>query len=428
MKYEVKDWQEFKWIWEHDGAIPDEYNDEVVLKGKYTGERLEMHDALSVPNAPLLFPKTVNNIVKEAAEPMLIGARLLQRINYKYGQTITFPAVGAIDAEDIPEGGEYPERSLDMGGATVVAQIGKSGLAVKLTEEMIRYSQFDVMAMHLRAAGRALARHKEKKIFNYIRRMGTVAFDNRRPTQSMFGVTHGRSLNGQPNGSLTVDDIFDAWGAVVMQGFTPNTMLLHPLTWTMFVKDPVLRAFAMQNGGGVFLASWTGNPAGQAPWANSSMGKLGISPGQKIIPGTTGTGANAPHGLTPTPTLQYPQNITSAPQLPSYMNIPLLIIVTPFVWFDARRKLTDIYLFDRNELGALIVDEEINSGEWTDPARDLVKVKMRERYAIAILNEGQAIATIRNVAVRPNEIVLPARTTMSVSGAVTAIDPATAIV
>jgi hypothetical protein len=410
-QYKLQDWQEFKWIWENNGQLPD------------SEEKLELTDALSTTNAPLLFPKVINRIVKEAAEPLLVGTNLLQHIRYSYGQTITFPAVGALYAADIAEGQEYPERSLDMGGGTVTANIGKSGVAVKLTEEMIRYNQFDVMGMHLRAAGRALARHKEVKIFNMIRAMGVTVFDNLNPATSMFGVTHGRNLQGQPNGSLVVDDVFDCWGQIITQGYTPNTMLMHPLTWVMWVKDPVLRAFALQNGGGTFFATWNGSPQGRAPWGD----KQGVSGGQNITPGRTPSGQTAPHSSAASTLLSYPQTINSAPQMPSYGNIPLVIIVSPFVYFDSRRRLTDIYMFDRNELGALVIDEEINSGEWNDPARDLIKIKMRERYGTVVFSEGQAIGVMRNVFVRPNEIVLPAQANIEVSSALTTIDPGTPI-
>ncbi len=408
MKYQIQDWREFKWIWENNGQVPNSDSE---------NEKLTVRDAVSTTNAPLLFPKVVNQIVREAGEPVLVGTNLLTRIQYKYGQNITFPAMGAMTAADIAEGQEYPEQSLSMGGGMLTANIGKVGLAVKFSEEMLARSQFDVMGMHLRAAGRALARHKEEKIFNYIRASGVTVFDNLIPTQSLFGVTHGRNLRGQPNGSVVVDDIFDCWGQIVTQGYTPNTLLMHPLTWVMWVKDPVLRAFAMQNGGGVFFASWTGNPAGKAPWGQ----------GQNITPGQTPDGTTAPHSSTATSTPSYPQNINSAPVLPSYANVPLAIIVSPFVWFDARRRLTDIYMFDRNELGILWVEEDVNSGEWTDPARDLLKVKMREKYAISILAEGLSTGVMRNVFVRPNEIVLPAQATIEVSSALSTIDAGTAI-
>jgi hypothetical protein len=414
MSLEIKDANEFRWMWEANGQRPD--NTQVNLK-----------DALSVPNAPLLFPKVISNIVKEAQEPLLVGTSLLQRINYSFGQTITFPAVGALVAADIAEGQEYPERSLQMGGATVTASIGKSGIAVRVTEEMVRYSQFDVIGMHLRAAGRALARHKELKIFNYIRSMGVTAFDNLEPTKSVYGVCTGRDMEGSANGAVTMDNIFDAFAQIVTQGFMPNTLLMHPLTWTMFIKDAQLRAFVQANGGGVFFASWTGNPAGQAPWGNSSQGGLGVSPGQTITPGQTETGEAAPHGEAGSPLAAYPATLTSAPVLPSYMNVPFRIIVSPFVPFDPRRKLTDIYMFDSNELGVHIVDEELMTEEWNDPKVDIMKIKLRERYGIGILNEGQAIAVLRNVKCVPNEVTLPATTTIDSSGTVAKIPAGTAL-
>ncbi|MGD9382045.1 MAG: hypothetical protein PVI03_06335 [Candidatus Thorarchaeota archaeon] len=400
---EFKDLTTYEFVWRNNGQTLEEGD-----------QRVEMKDAISVPNAAMFLPKVVSNIVKEAAEPLLVGTSLLQRIEYHAGQTITFPAVGALVAADIAEGQEYPERQLQMGGATVTATIGKSGVAVKVTDEMIKYSQYDVIGMHLRAAGRALARHKEQKIFNYINSMGVVCFDNVTPANSLFGVTHGRGLDGSANGSVVMDDIFDAFGQIIAQGWMPDTLLMHPLTWIMWVKDPVLRAFALAAGGGTFFASWRGNPAGRAPWDNSSQGGLGYSPGQNIDPASD-------------PLTAYSQNINSAPVLPSYFPIPFRIIVSPFVPYNPVTKLTDIMIFDSANLGALIVDEEPMTEEFDDPARDIRKIKIRERYAVAILNEGQAIGTLKNVYVRPNHVVLPARTTIDISGSVGEIDPTTAI-
>lgn len=408
--------EQFQCIWDNNGYY-----------GPGETDRIQMQDAISVPNAPLLFPKVISNIVKEAQEPLLVGTSLLQRLNYSYGQTITFPAVGVIHAADIGEGQEYPETQLQMGGSTVTATIGKSGIAVKVTEEMVRYSQFDVIGMHLRAAGRALARHKEVKIFNYIRSMGVTIFDNLRPAQSANGVTTGRDMNGNANGSVTMDDVFDAFAQIVTQGYMPNTLLMHPLTWTMFIKDAQLRAFVQANGGGTFFANWTGNPAGRAPWDASSQGGLGVASGQQILPGQTSTGQTAPHGQTPTPLLQFPQTLNSAPVLPSYLNVPFRIIVSPYVPYNTERRLTDIYMFDSSELGVLVVDHDVMTDEFNDPKVDILKIKMKERYAIGILNEGQAIGVMRNVKVVPNEITLPAQAQIDVSGNIQPIDPSTAL-
>jgi len=386
-------------------------------------EKITLQDAYSVPDAPMLFPKVIQNIVREAVEPLLIGTSLLTRINFSgLGQTITFGATGGLEASDIAEGEEYPEQKLQTGAGTVIATIGKSGVAVKITEEMMRYSQFDVIGMHLRAAGKALARLKEQKIFNMIRNLPAPVFDNLTPASSLKGVTTGRSLDGAPNGSLTMDDIFDAWAHVVAQGFMPNTLIMHPLTWTMFVKDPTLRAFVLQNGGGNFFATWTGNPTGGTPqWANASQNGMGQSPGQLIVPD------NSPTGLAATTAANQSQTLTSAPVLPNYGPGGLSVIVTPYVNFDPARRLSDIYLVDRSELGFYIVDEEPTTEEFNDPRVDMRKIKIRERYSLAIANEGHATAVLKNVKLASNEIVLPGRVQVD-SSAITPIDPAASVV
>jgi len=408
METRIEDAKYYQFIFQNNGVSPD------------GSARMKIEDMIATQTASQWMPKVISNIVKESMEPILVGTRLLQRLNYSYGQVITFGAMGAMTAADIPEGGEFPERSVQPGGATVQATVGKSGLAVKFTDEMIRYSQFDVMGLHLREAGRALARHKELKIFNMIRNMGVKVFDNVSPTASIKGVTTGRDLTGSGNGSITMDDVFDTFAQVMVQGFVPDTLLMHPLTWIMFVKDPVLRTFAINSGGGTFFAGWTGNP-NQVSWMNSLRGGMAGGAGQNIVPGGNAAGLSA------TEVEGYHPQMDSAPVLPNYLGLPFRIIVSPFVYFDPRRMLTDIYVFDSNELGALVVDEEVRTDEWTDPRNDIRKVKLWERYGLAMFHEGQQAAVIKNVHVVPNEIVLPARTSIDVSGSVAAISPTASV-
>jgi len=415
MDFNLKDMtvQELRYLWDNAGAIPGLH------------EPIELRDVLATTSAPVFFPRVIENIVREAVEPLLVATNLLTPIKYSYGTTLTFPAMGALTAADIAEGQEYPETGPSIAGGTMTATIGKVGLALKVTDEMIRFSQFDIISMLLRQAGYALARHKEVKCFDMIRSLGTPVFDNLNPTRSVNGVTHGRDMYGAPNGSVIMDDIFDAYAHLMAQGYLADTILMHPLSWLMWVKDPVLRSFVQQNGGGNFFAGYSGNPAGTRPWSAAGQGGVGAASGQNIVPGQTSTGNTAPHGLTPSTLLEYPQTLSSAPQLPSYFNVPFKIIVSPFVPFDAARKLTDIYMFQSGHLGALVIDEPITTEEWNDPARDIMKIKLRERYALQMFDEGQAAVVLKNVKVIPNEIVLPAQATVSVSSGWQNIDEST---
>ena len=88
---------------------------------RVAGEFLEFQDVLNTSNAGPLLPKVVTQVIKESQEPLLIGERLLDRLDYRFGQQIVFPAIGAMVAEDIAEGEEYPEVQPQIGGATVTA-------------------------------------------------------------------------------------------------------------------------------------------------------------------------------------------------------------------------------------------------------------------------------------------------------------------
>lgn len=405
MPVQFKDQKDYDFVWRNSGL-----HTETTEDAKVSTVKVSMEDALSHPDAPYFFPITVENYVREAVEPLLIGAKLLTRINYKAGTQITFPSVGAMYAADIEEGMEYPERTLNFGTGYKIATIGKSGLAIKLTEEMKRYSQFDVVGMHLRAAGRAMARHKEQKIFNMLSKVGITTHDNINPSASVFGNTGGRSLSGAGNGAIIADNIYEAYGQLMMEGFTPDILLVHPLTFTIFATDPLLRAFALERGGG----AWFNGPAGimnKDPWSLGALGKLGASGG------TTGTHPGALAGNY-TPNNQYSQNLMEGLKLPEYLGLPLKVVVSPFIPYNPASRLTNIILGDSSNLGALIVDEEPVMDTVEDKLRDLTKIKIRERYTVHPLSEGKGVATIKNVKVTQNQLITPV---MGMASTITAI-------
>lgn len=364
------------------------------------GAKLQISDAISTPSAPLMFKRVITEVVQEAIEPNLIGTSLLNRIDYDgYGTSISFGTIGASGGIelDMAEGQEYPEFGVQVGNGTVTAHIGKAGLALKVTEEMIKYSQWDVIGLHLRQAGRAMARHKERKIFDMINRLGVVIFDNANPTNSEIGKTSGRDIVGAGNGSFTVDDMFDMYAKTLERGFTPNVILCHPLAWATFLKDPNLREMALQGG----------NPAG---WFNGLP--------QNVSPNTPNVWKSLGKMQGPTAMNATKEEREGTQQ--SAMSMPglfpfggLRIIPSPMVPFDPVTKTTSIIMMDSNELGALVVAEDPTSEQWNDPARDIMKIKLRERYGMILFNEGLGVSVARNVSINPNEIVLPARATIN---------------
>ena len=52
---------------------------------------------------------------------------------------------------------------------------------------------------------------------------------------------------------------------------------------------------------------------------------------------------------------------------------------------------------------------------WDDNAFNIQNMSIEEEYGFAILNEAQAIAVAKNVKIRPNEFVMPARSVFNIS-------------
>jgi hypothetical protein len=290
----------------------------------------------------------------------------------------------------------------------MIAQIGKVGLAVKVTEEMLRYSQYDVIGLHIKAAGKCLARHKEVKAANMIGAQGHCYFDNLNPNQSELGVTRGRDRSGAGNGSMIAEDLLELEGHLVAKGFVANTMILHPLTYTMFRKDPVMRTLFFSGQNTTYFGTHRGSANGGNPWVKGSS--MGMGKQQAVRHDTD-------------PALRN-RDINSEAIFPSYWGMDLNILVTPHMRYNVQSKLTDIIICDRDELGVMLVDEELTTEEWTDPARDIKKIKFRERYSFGILNEGQSVAVLRNVKNVENKIVdKPAEPRYDVAVTIDDLDP-----
>lgn len=357
------------------------------------GVKLELSDAINTPMAPMAFKRVITEVMQEAIEPILVGTRLLSIIRMDgYSTQINFGTLGAIGPADLAmtEGQEYPEFSIQKGGGTATANIGKYGLAIKVTEEMIKYSQWDVIGLHVRQAARALARNKERLIFNMVNSTGVVVFDNANPSTAEIGRTTGRDLTGAGNGSMTVDDFYDMYAKCLERGFTPDVVLCHPLAWAAFTKDPNMRSIVLQTGSGSWFNGLPQNvyPSMSQAWMQAT--KL------------TGNTATNPTAAEREPTQQ------SKIGFPAMFPFGgLTVIPTAFVPFDPLTKTTSIIMLDSSELGAMVVTEDPTMEEWKDPARDIIKVKMRERFGFVLFNQGHAISVARNVSIEPNALSLP---------------------
>lgn len=318
-------------------------------------------------------PRVMTTVVREAVEPVVVLQNLFRRIDLPgAAPLVKFPSVGGLKAADIGEGMSYPEQKLNLAGY-VNAMIGKSGVKIALTEEAQRYTSFGLVDLHVRAAGRALARHKERKCADVLENDGTVSFDNSGGT-SLNGSTSGRNFALVGNDTITVDDLFQMYADVVNAGYIPTDFVVNPIGWLIFAREPSMRAWAFWNG-----AAMMQNVMGQP--GNISDDPLGP-------PGGSGSSFTSNN-----------QSTTMARLHRQMWPHTLGMVVSPFVAFDTAAKTTTIHLVDREEVGVLVQDEDIVTDSWEDPSRDIFFQKWRERYGVGVANAGEAIMSAKEVSI-----------------------------
>lgn len=308
---------------------------------------------LASPSATILIPKTIVMSARLAGEPVAVASQFMKTVNMPTsGALYVFPTFGPMRANDIAEGQEWPTGTIDSEQFEgVEIRIGKSGIRIQYTDEVIKDSQWEVIQMMIEQAGRAMVRHKEQKIFRQFTMHGHTVFDNDPTVKTVTGglsATTGLDQDGNLNDTFSVEDFLDLIIAVMLNEMDPNTILMHPLTWITFAKQELMN----QVMGGMNLYPATDQP---------SQFKLGPGSLQGRIP--------------------FAFDLMLSPQIP----------------IDWNRKRYDMYCVDRNNVGVILQKEALSTEKFNDPTRDIYNVKLKEKYGIGIFHQGRGIAVARNI-------------------------------
>jgi hypothetical protein len=228
-------------------------------------------------------------------------------------------------------------------------EVRKSGLRIQFSEELINECEFDIVQMMMAEAGRALGRHKEQKAFYEWLTHSHTVFDNSIRASIPAAGTTGVDYYGNYNDTMSIDDFLDLVIAVYNNEYTPTDLVMHPLAWTSFVRNGLT---------GVFTAPFEREVTRDKPNASFKIGPDAING-----------------------------------KLPFSFNAHL----SPFSPFDKINKTFDMFCVDRNNVGVLIVKEDLRTDEFDDPSRDIRNVKFIERYGFGTFNEGRAICTAKNI-------------------------------
>lgn len=359
----------------------------LMLSGSDTkGHSMTVEDALTVTNNAVV-RRTIEEIVLAPVYPNLIGSKLVSTtfVNNP-GRTISIRSLGALDMFNfaVMEEGEYPEISASKGqGSLIELRFNKYGCKFKVSEELIEYSNWDMITYQLQQVAFAMARYRDKKIMETLFGRGFVVYDNRTPNASLIGRTTGRNISGAGNGSMTQEDLIDMYAAVTAHGYTPRVILCHPLHWAMFAKDPILRESGIIKGDlGEWLRSTinTTNPYGALPNMGGARREL-------------------------TPEEAYTLDQGSKPQLPSYSPLSgLTVLTSPLVPYDPVARTADLIMIDPDHTAILAFSEYLTLDDWDEKRNDLKVFKFREKWGLEVKDNGRAIAVARNISLEPNEL------------------------
>ena len=344
------------------------------MMGDYSHGRVDLKEALATTDAIKLFPKVIVGKMLEAAEPEYLGSKFFDKITVPgdaSGTVYQVPMIGEVYASEVSEGGRYNEQNVDvtsMEQTPLEIRVRKIGVRVSITEETIRDSSWDVLGINVKKMGRAMARYKEEMAFNNFTNHGWTIFDNsQRHIQPEAGTT-GLGKDGNPNDTLTIEDLIELNLAMMEHGRVATDVIMHPLTWLIFAKNNMV-------GNGMTWGALGGqgvHPWGAVQGTPGAFGMASDGKGQKFVLRPEDTQNRLPMAIT--------------------MNL------SPFVNFDKAEKRFDMYCIDRSYVGCIIEKEALTTGSWSDPERDIRNIKAKERYGMGIYGNGEGITVARNIA------------------------------
>lgn len=366
------------------------------MAGDFSKGRTTVAEGLTSTDVIRMIPKVIEGQLREAAEPEYLATRFMSTIHVDGGNTAVYviPVVGELFAHEVGEGTKYKEESVDFNtveNGQLEVRVKKIGLKVKITEEAISDSSWDIYGINVRKMGQAMARYKEEWCMNSFSDHGTPIFDNSLRQQEPAAGTTGRGADGQPNDTLSVEDFLDLVLALMSNNMTPTDIIMHPLCWVIFAQNSMI-------GNGMTYGAFGGNNV--HPWG--------------AVQGTPGFAGLAANG-------DGQQFIMRPEQVQGRLPMPIQVNLSPFVNFDKVNKKFDMYCLDRSNVGVIVQKEDLQTDNWTDPERDLRLLKVKERYGVGITNNGRGITVARNLAVAPTYPVAP---TVNVNIPNVAVEPA----
>lgn len=323
-----------------------------------------------------LVPRIIESKMIEAEDTQSVISPFFTKVQAgNTNGTVVVPIIGELQAHEVAEGGAYNDEAVEINTLeynSIEVRPKKIGLKVTLSEEVIMDSYWDIMEANLSRIGGAMARYKDEWCAREFSEHGHIVFDNALASQNPDAATTGLGEDSLPNNTLSVEDFMSMCLALMANDKTPTDVIMHPLCWLVFARN------AMVGQGLTFGA----------------MGAMNVNP----FGTTQGTGGFA--GLSNNMGPQ--QFVLNESQARFNLPMPINVILSPRVKFDKANKTFDMYVIDRNNIGAIVQREDLSVEKWTNPEIDVRIIKAKERYGIGIMDNGKGIAVAKNISAMPS--------------------------
>jgi len=367
---------------------------------------LQLKDLLTSADIIPLLPEAITHVILEEIEPAsIIYNTFFNEVRAIRSGTFVIHSIGPMVALPVGANGEYPETSfaLDATGHRININTQKYGLEINIADEVLEDNLIGVVGMWLRRAANALVRNREKMAIDMIKKYGIIMMDNNSPSAPVKNLS-GRDITGTQNGTMTMNDLMELYTSALMEGFTLDTMIMHPLAWQTFMTDAEMKEIVLNNNTLVTYRP----PRGSYSRALQQLAhpeNLGLTwnkgYGNPTLDPTTNKLGKNPYASTLS-VMNATFNLPPRSVLPT----PLQIIVSPYAPISTvnNRTITDIIFAESSEVGLALRKTDPITERFENPEKERVKIRMKETFGMGILNQGKAIRIAKNVVVDRNYV------------------------
>jgi hypothetical protein len=382
-----------------------------LKNGSFNGQYISIKDQLNGLEYPQLFNAAVE-LFMASVPPVAnnITQTLFPTIKYTgKSYTITIRSIGGVTVEEVAPGAAYPETSpaiSDQSFRTSI-EIKKVGAKLAAPKEFLEADGWGIYAYCLMQLKQAIDMYKEKQAFNLLNEMaGFTIKDNATPANAELGSFTGRGIDGNFNGAISVDDLFEMMAWHNARGYNPDTFIIHPFTWMMWQRDRDTRDVLLGSlkvvGPNISPAAGWGSPIpGGLPYGTFGAGVPNSSGSTQPLDPVFGKLGISPYGF---PNIT-PWGMTIQGES-RYVSGTFKIIVSPFVpcykiTGNSNSALngkyaSNIILADSTRCGIIFEKEAPTLEDWQDIEKETEYVKVRTRYGMNVLEQGRGVLVARN--------------------------------